>query len=134
MSEKKEQTGGRNTTKQSTNGTRRRRPNSHTGTNSTSICQIIEACGRNGVGKISLADGTTIEFISGYVSQSIEQPIDYSPIVVDNRKVEAQVDRHEDMLSNSRQIEMELDDLALNDPMAYEILISNKIAEGISND
>ena len=134
MSEKKEQTGGRNTIKPLRNGTGQRKRNSHTGVRSTDICSIIEACGRNGVSRISLADGTTIEFIAGNVSQNVEQPIDYSPIVVDNRTVGVKVDAQDDMLSNSRQIEMELDDLALNDPMAYELLISNNIAQGIADD
>lgn len=117
-----------------TNGTRNRRRNSPIGVHSTSICQIIEACGRNGVSKISLADGTMIEFVIGSIVNNQQQPIDYSPIVVDNRTVEAPLNPQDERLLSSLQIEMELDDLAVNDPVTYEAIVSSRIAEGIQND
>lgn len=83
---------------------------------------------------IRLADGTVIEFAIGAMTQKVEQPIDYGPIVVDNRTIEAPLNPQDERLVNSLQLEMELDDLALNDPAAYEALVSSRLAEGIEND
>ena len=99
------------------------------------MCSVIEACGRNGVARIGLADGTVIEFAIGLpAQQEPDKSIDYSAKVVDNRNVQAISSPYDTLLDDSKQMEMELEDLALNNPVAYEQLIINRIAEGASND
>ena len=96
---------------------------------------MIEACGRNGVARIGLADGTVIEFAIGMPQQQEQDiSIDSSIKVVDNRNVQASTSPYDTLLDDSKQMEMELEDLALNNPVAYEQLIINRIAEGVSND
>ena len=85
--------------------------------------------------RIGLADGTVIEFAIGLTPQhEPDNSIDYSAKVVDNRNVQAIASPYDTLLDDSKQMEMELEDLALNNPVAYEQLIINRIAEGVSND
>ena len=85
--------------------------------------------------RIGLADGTVIEFAIGLTAQQEpDKSIDYSAKVVDNRNVQAIASPYDTLLDDSKQMEMELEDLALNNPVAYEQLIINRIAEGVSND
>ena len=85
--------------------------------------------------RIGLADGTVIEFAIGLApQQEPDKSIDYSAKVVDNRNVQAIASPYDTLLDDSKQMEMELEDLALNNPVAYEQLIINRIAEGVSND
>ena len=135
MSERNEQTGGKNTGKQQSLGIKRQRQSFRSGATYTSLCQIIDACGRNGVRRIELGDGIIIDFgIAGNNEQKELGQIDYSPKVVDNRNVPVHSPIEVVKIDDTLQMEMELDDLALNDPVAYEQLIINKIAEGNTDD
>ena len=96
---------------------------------------MIDACGRNGVRRIELGDGIIIEFgIVGYNEQTEHCQIDYSPKVVDNRNVPVSTPIEVAKADDAIQMEMELEDLALNNPVAYEQLIINKLAEGNTDD
>jgi len=53
---------------------------------------------------------------------------------VDNRNVPSHTPIEVAQIDDAMQMEMELDDLALTDPITYEQLIINKMAEGITND
>ena len=135
MSERSEQTGGRNTGKQQSLGIEKPRRSYPSGATYTSLCQIIDACGRNGVRHIELGNGVVIDFgIDAHNEQQALSSIDYSPKVVDNRNVPVHSPIEVAKADDAMQIEMELDDLALTDPVTYEQLIINKMAEGITND
>ena len=135
MSEKNEQTGGRNTGRQQSRGTGKPRRSYPSGATYTSLCQIIDACGRNGVRHIELGNGVVIDFgAAAYNEQPELTSIDYSPKVVDNRNVPLHTPVEVAQVDDAMQMEMELDDLALTDPVTYEQLVINKMAEGITND
>lgn len=135
MSEKNEQIGGRNTGRQRSRGIERQKQSFRSGATYTNLCQIIDACGRNGVRHIELGNGVVIDFgAAAYNVQPELCSIDYSPKVVDNRNVPSHTPIEVAQIDDAMQMEMELDDLALTDPITYEQLIINKMAEGITND
>ena len=135
MSEKNEQTGGRSIEQTSRSGTKQRKRSYPSGGTYTSLCQVIEACGRNGVRRIELGNGVSIDFGLDFAQQhSANDFIDYSPKVVDNRNVHSPIAPESVRLDDKMQMEMELEDLALTNPIAYEQLIIDRLAEGVTHD
>ena len=95
---------------------------------------MIDACGRNGVVQITLPDGTSISFSGSIVDSRYNQPIDYSDKVLDNRIMDGSVSPTMTKADSSEQLSFVLDDLALSDPLEYERIITEQIAEGRNDD